>query len=350
MVFLTVSSPVGGAPLDDLFPPKQGTCWGRVYDDAHLAKSPAQQTRALYISTVDRGKNLEISVDDLAELEDPSQPRTVSPQVYAELRSGTLLASDVTCSDDASATSCVSEIGVNRGDRPSAMRFTRVGAQLQVNLLSAAWPLRTLADQISRADQRSALSYAMGADDRVFRLDRLPAARCAEVERRYAGAFTDTRLPSVFSRLRQAASARTPEAQRLCLRSVGAPATDGGKQPALHLFLDTQRYDWPVTINEFTFRVTQSLGASRAISSLSCTSRTYAWRCQWRATDDDREQTANRAPERIAQRDEDGMLLRAAGGVLLRGFSCLAGQCLRNAPTDIALTWVSPSACEAASR
>jgi hypothetical protein len=216
---------------------------------------------------------------------------------------------------------------------------------LQLTAQAAAWPLRSFSELTSRVDERSTRPMPIGAADRDFRLDRLPAARCAEVERRYVGAFTDVKQPSILSRVKQAASSRDTNGRKLCLQSVDESGAGAVTKPSLRLFLDTGKYDWPVEVDEFTFRVIQALGGSRAVSSLSCTARTYAWRCEWRTTDDDRDQKANRLANRIPQREETGVLVRGPTGAVLRGFSCLAGLCDRNDARDIALAWSAPGAC-----
>jgi len=345
---VSLSAPTPAATIDDVFPRKTGACWGRVYDEAHLAKNAAQSVRAIYVSTVDRGKNLERSAEDAAAVEDNSMPRTVVPQIYVESRSGALIAGDTDCRNSAQGIGCFSPHSATQGDERTTFRLERVGERLQLTAQAAAWPLRSFSELTSRVDERSTRPMPIGAEDRDFRLDRLPAARCAEVERRYVGAFTDVKQPSILSRVKRAASSRGADGRKLCLQSVDESGAGAVTKPSLQLFLDTGKYDWPVEVDEFTFRVTQTLGESRAVSSLSCTARTYAWRCEWRTTDDDREQKANRLANRVPQREETGLLLRGANGAVLRGFSCLAGSCERNDARDIALTWSTPGACEVA--
>ena len=275
-------------------------------------------------------------------------PRTVVPQIYVESRSGVLIAGDTDCRNAAQGIGCLSSHSATQGDERTAFRLERVGERLQLTAQAATWPLRSFSELLSRADERSTRPMPIGAADRDFRLDRLPAARCAEVERRYVGAFTDVKQPSILSRVKRAASSRGADGRKLCLQSVDDSGAGAVTKPSLQLFLDTGKYDWPVEVDEFTFRVTQTLGESRAVSSLSCTARTYAWRCEWRTTDDDREQKANRLANRIPQREETGLLLRAANGAVLRGFSCLAGRCDRNDANDIQLVWSPPKACEVA--
>ncbi len=347
-VGMFVSVPAMAALIDDVFPKTSGACWGRVYDEAHLAKNPAQSVRAIYVSTVDRGKNLERSAEDAAAVEDNAMPRTVVPQIYVESRSGVLIAGDTDCRNAAQGIGCLSSHSATQGDERTAFRLERVGERLQLTAQAAAWPLRSFSELISRADERSTRPMPIGVEDRDFRLDRLPTARCAEAERRYVGAFTDVKQPSILSRVKRAASSREADGRKLCLQSVDESGAGAAATPSLRLFLDTGKYDWPVEVDEFTFRVTQTLGESRAVSSLSCTARTYAWRCEWRTTDDDREQKANRLANRIPQREETGLLLRAANGAVLRGFSCLAGRCDRNDANDIPLVWSLPKACEVA--
>jgi len=345
---LLSAAPFAG-PLDDVFPKKSGVCWGRVYDDSHLGKNPTQAVRALYMGVGVQGDNLERSAEDAAAAVDPELPRNVTAQIYVEPRSGEMIAGDVECSDTSASISCKAKLGVS-GDNPAtALRLQRVGMQLQVNTTAKQWPLLPFLDQISRPDPTLSSVVKIGADDRVFRLDRLPTARCVEIERRYAGALTDNNQPSILSRVKRAASSRDPKARALCLRSVDAPDGGGDKKPTLRLSLDTGKYDWPAEVDEFTFRVTQSISEARAVSSLSCKARTYAWRCEWHTTDDDREQRANRFANRILQGEETGLLLRNANGALLRGYSCLAGRCEGGAPIDIPLAWSEPSACEVAS-
>jgi hypothetical protein len=345
---LSLSATTPAATIDDVFPKSSGACWGRVYDEAHLSKNAAQSVRAIYVSTVDRGKNLERSAEDAAVVEDSSMPRTVVPQIYVESRSGALIAGDVQCRNTAQGVGCFTSESTVRGDGSTAFRFERIGERLQLTAQAPAWPLRSFSELISRADERSTSPTPIGAEDRDFRLDRLPAARCAEVERRYVGAFTDVKQPSILSRVKRAASSREADGRKLCLRSVDASGAGTVTKLSLRLFLDTGKYDWPVEVDEFTFRVTQTLGESRAVSSLSCTARTYAWRCEWRTTDDDREQKANRLANRVPQREETGLLLRGPTGAVLRGFSCLAGRCDHNDANDIQLVWSPPKACEVA--
>ena len=235
-----------------------------------------------------------------------------------------------------------------QGDERTAFRLERVGERLQLTAQAAAWPLRSFSELTSRVDERSTRPMPIGVEDRDFRLDRLPTARCAEAERRYVGAFTDVKQPSILSRVKRAASSREADGRKLCLQSVDESGAGAAATPSLRLFLDTGKYDWPVEVDEFTFRVTQTLGESRAVSSLSCTARTYAWRCEWRTTDDDREQKANRLANRIPQREETGLLLRGPTGAVLRGFSCLSGRCDHNDANDIPLVWSPPKACEVA--
>jgi hypothetical protein len=343
-----VSVPAIAALIDDVFPKASSACWGRVYDEAHLAKNAAQSVRAIYVSTIDRGKNLERSAEDAAAVEDNSMPRTVVPQIYVESRSGALIAGDTDCRKAAQGIGCFSPHSATQGDERTAFHLERVGERLQLTAQAAAWPLRSFSELIARTDERSTRPIPIGAEDRHFRLDRLPAARCAEVERRYVGAFTDVKQPSILSRVKRAASSRVADRRKLCLQSVDESGAGAVTKPSLQLFLDTGKYDWPVEVDEFTFRVTQTLGESRAVSSLSCTARTYTWWCEWRITDDDREQKANRLANRIPQREETGLLLRAANGAILRGFTCLAGRCERNDARDIGLAWSTPGACEVA--
>ena len=332
-------------PLEDMFSDKNA-CWGRVYSAEHLSAQPQQRVRAIHVWDDHHQRRhfeqIELSDEDAAAVGPGTGPPAKRLRLYVQpINDSRIHAADILCNAQGARLNCVGQDGADGNDRPSAIRLTRSKASIQLDMLLSTWPLLTLEDHLSNPDGLARTALKVAESDRVFRLDRLPASSCADVERTFAEHLSSRANPPLSKRMEDARQSSNRNQGRLCLT---------GQTPAMQLRLsfDAQAGDRSFPIDEMSWRVEQRrMGASgqMAQSTLSCQVRDYAWRCESRQFDD---QTRHASIEFVEQ---TGILMRRPGGAILRGLTCLGGRCDASTKTgsneEIALTWSPPSACAA---
>lgn len=348
LTLLLLLSLIAAGPLvmaAPLFPERKTACWGREYTTEHLARHPAQAVQAIYLW--DPGKSrrgLEQILDPVEEreLRAPGSPDEWRVQLYVELRDGVRLSGAIRCREATNELRCerAETVAGAEGELAAVFRLAATDLSARLDLLVPRWPAYTLADHTSRANLAADRSRTAGPDDRSFRLDMMSPSSCAAAETRFAHLLTSAQQPSILSRIVKAAGAREPEARRLCL-------TGNTTDTAVALYVDTGLVDWPVGPDTVSFRVAQMRNGARAISRVACAARDYAWRCDWQRSDEESAHRSNLRADTIAFREGSGVLVRHAGGALLRSIPCLTDTCDTGAPGDLALQWSVTSRCDA---
>jgi hypothetical protein len=174
-----------------LLDPKVSICFQRVYDDVHLRRHPRQKVEAVLLSLRRRAKDAD---DVFARFS------------FAAKGRGTSLIAGALCA--------WTDTGVNRGnytDAPLAPNFPKdsgIGcawsaeglpmgdeaAQFPIDLDPSGRSLTLYLREgvsawVGEADKRDVL--ALGGDDRIFRLDRVEPAACANLDRAIADPHRD---------------------------------------------------------------------------------------------------------------------------------------------------------------
>lgn len=321
---------VAANPFAAVFPEGANACWGRVYDDAHLAKHPRQTVRAIHLADP-WGKRPHLEIPDGLDYHDPGGDRLAEGRMTAELLvervDGTgVWEAKVDCTVDKGRLRCIRDEDDPKVATKPLEAVTRDGALL-VTLNPPGLDLARFPDRAAIDRPPREMRLAPGDDDRSFRLDRLPAEVCRD--RHLAGApdyARDGGPPLRAAILTALHRADTPTgfrraAARMCL---AGRAADGAP---VRVGLDPGLVDSMVGIDTVPMKAARGEGAARRVFDLSCRARAWKWDCVW---------TPPETPTDLVPEQRSAPLIRRKGGALLLAMPCLQGDCAATVPPETA--------------
>jgi hypothetical protein len=307
---VAVAAPVPASAagvVDTLFPIGQGTCWGRSYDAAHLAKHPAQKVRTIHLWD-HWGKNGLYETPDDPDYADPDGRDTrVFPTILVERADRPGVAGrSLPCKEVDGRLGCVADEddGVH-----FPLRLTPKDGAVIADLSEPGLDLTRPPDlaQLGRPPQE--IRLAPGADDRQFRLERRPIAECRERLVASAPDYARDDRPPLRAIVQAALDRSTvgpdrtfrPEGGRVCLKATGgATPIVAGFNPALG--------DFMTGVDAFTLRAVRGAPGSAKRYLFHCKAKAWEWRCEASLAGPD----GSRDGEPVSAH-----LLRRGGGVAL---------------------------------
>jgi hypothetical protein len=339
-----LAAPAGSAsaagPLAAFFPEGAGACWGRSYDAAHLAKHPRQKVRAIHLADPwDRRPHLEIP--DGLDYHDPGGDRLAEGRMTAELVVERvdvpgIWETKIDCSVADGKLRCIRDEDDPRAEKQPLEMVARDGALIAT--LNPPGLDFVHAPDLARIDRPpSEMRLDPGADDRSFRLERLPPEVCRERHLASGPDYARDGGPALRVAILAALKrAETPDgfrvdAARMCLSGKSADGVDVrvGFNPGL--------VDSMVGIDAFSMKAARGAGATRRIVGLSCRARPWKWECEGNASPD-------------SSGAFTASLIRRKGGALFLGLRCLQRDCSRDGASEspvppLALDFADPATC-----
>ena len=279
---IAVAAPVQASAagvLDTLFPTGQGTCWGRSYDAAHLAKHPAQKVKTIHLWD-HWGKNGLYETPDDPDYADPDGRETrVFPTILVERADRPGVAGrSLPCKEVDGRLGCVADEddGVH-----FPLRLTPKDGAVIADLGEPGLDLTRPPDQARLGRPPQEIRLAPGADDRQFRLERRPLAECRERLVASAPDYARDGRPPLRAIVETALDRSTVgpeqtfrvEGGRVCLKAVGGGAPIvAGFNPALG--------DFMTGVDTFTLRALRGAPGSARRYLFHCRAWAWEWRCE----------------------------------------------------------------------
>ena len=337
---LVIATPAAASAenvLDTLFPIGRGTCWGRTYDAAHLAKHPVQKVETIHLWD-HWGQNGRFETPDDPDYADPDgRENKVFPTLLVGRTDRPGVASrSLTCTVVDGRLGCVAdeEDGVHY-----PLRLTPKDGAVIADLSEPGLDLVAPPDLARLGRPPQEIRLAPGADDGRFRLERRPIAECRDRLAASAPDYARDGRPPLRAVV-QAALERSvvgpdrtfrSEGGRVCLqaRGGGVPIV-AGFNPALG--------DFMTGVDAFTLRAMRGRPGKARSYRFHCDAKPWEWRCEASLVgpDGSREGDAFRAH-----------LLRRSGGAMLVVSSALWGGASDAKTLDppIALEVIETKAC-----
>lgn len=328
-----------GGVLDALFPIGQGSCWGRSYDAAHLAKHPAQTVKTIHLWD-HWGKNGLYETPDDPDYADPDgRDAKVFPTLLVERvdRPG-VAGRRLPCKVVDGRLGCVADEddGVH-----FPLRLTPKDGAAIADLGDPGLDLVRPPDLARLGRPPQEIRLAPGADDRQFRLERRPIAECRDRLVASAPDYARDGHPPLRAVVQTALDRSTvgperayrPEGGRVCLQATGGTtALVAGFNPALG--------DFMTGVDAFTLRAVRGAPGKAQRYLFHCRARDWEWRCEASLAGPD----GSRAGEPVAAH----LLRRGAGAALVVSSALWSGSSDdKTLDPPIALAVVETTRCPA---